>query len=144
TIDQDFAANVSSDPAWAPVAAVRALRAPLAETAVRLGRFPPDGEPVDRPVVACESPAHPDRGAARRRLSPLHRYPCAHRGAGPDPAWNSHGRHRHPVLHLAAGRHATDLVMSLAGRDLTIGYSDRVATRGAGAAWGSAGDRVSQ
>jgi hypothetical protein len=34
--------------------------------------------------------------------------------------------------------------MSLAGRDLTIGYSDRVAARGAGAAGGSAGDRVSQ
>src|SRR5215510_3688884 len=39
-------------------------------------------------------------------------------------------QYRHPVLHLAAGRHATDLVMSLAGRDLTIGYSDRVVGRG--------------
>src|SRR5215831_18531981 len=68
--------------------------------------------------------------AARRRLPPLHRYPRAHRRAGRDPARNSHGRHRHPVLHLAAGRHATDLVMSLAGRDLTIGYSDRVVGRG--------------
>jgi hypothetical protein len=29
TIDQDFAANVSSDPAWAPVAAVRAHRVHL-------------------------------------------------------------------------------------------------------------------
>src|SRR5262249_42392032 len=39
-------------------------------------------------------------------------------------------QYRHPVLHLAAGRHATDLVMSLAGRDLTIGYSDRMVGRG--------------
>src|SRR5215813_7922045 len=76
------------------------------------------------------SPAHPDRGAARRRLSPLHRYACAHRRAGRDPARNSHGRHRHAVLHLAARRDATDLVMTLAGRDLTIGYSDRVVGRG--------------
>jgi iron complex transport system substrate-binding protein len=29
TIDQDFAANVSSDPAWSPVAAVRAHRVHL-------------------------------------------------------------------------------------------------------------------
>src|SRR5262245_54905684 len=75
-------------------------------------------------------PAHANRGAARRRLPSLHRYPCAHRRAGRDPARNSHGRHWHPVLHLAAGRDATDLVMSLAGRDLTIGYSDRVVGRG--------------
>src|SRR5215510_75455 len=75
-------------------------------------------------------PAHANRGAARRRLPSLHRYPCAHRRAGRDPARNSHGRHWHPVLHLAAGRHAKDLVMSLAGRDLTIGYSDRVVGRG--------------
>src|SRR5262245_32591157 len=76
------------------------------------------------------SPAHPDRGAARRRLSSLHRYARAHRRAGRDPARNSHCRHRHAILYLAARRHATDLVMSLAGRDLTIGYSDRVVGRG--------------
>src|SRR5262249_4094696 len=75
-------------------------------------------------------PAHANRGAARRRLPSLHRYPCAHRRAGRDPAWNSHGRHRYTFFHLAACRHATDLVMSLAGRDLTIGYSDRVVGRG--------------
>src|SRR5262249_19049361 len=50
--------------------------------------------------------------------------------AGRDPARNSHGRHRHAVLHLAARRDATDLVMSLTGRDLTIGYSDRGVGRG--------------
>src|SRR5262249_16326103 len=83
-----------------------------------------------RPSRTRLPPTHPDRGAARRRLSPLHRYPCAHRRAGRDPARNSHGRHRHTFFHLAAGRHATDLVMSLAGRDLTIGYSDRVVGRG--------------
>src|SRR5262249_27246217 len=59
------------------------------------------------------------------RLSSLHRYACAYRRAGRDPARNSHRRHRHAVLHLAARRDATDLVMSLAGRVLTIGYSDR-------------------
>src|SRR5262249_50413892 len=57
TIDQDFAANVSSDPAWAPVAAVRAHRVHLSPK-LPFGwvDFPPDGEPVDRPVVACENP----------------------------------------------------------------------------------------
>src|SRR5262249_61304903 len=50
------------------------------------------------------SPAHPDRGAARRRLSPLHRYACAHRRAGRDSARNSHGRIWHAVLHMASRR----------------------------------------
>src|SRR5262249_4980073 len=75
------------------------------------------------------SPAHPDCGPARRRLSSLHRYACADRRAGRSPARNSHRHPRHAILHLAARRHATDLVMSLAGRDLTIGYSDRVVGR---------------
>src|SRR5262245_55983780 len=56
TIDQDFAANVSSDPAWAPVAAVRAHRVHLSPKLPFGCRFPPDGEPVDRPMVACENP----------------------------------------------------------------------------------------
>src|SRR6516162_2046647 len=34
----------------------RAPGASLPEAAVRLGRFSPGGEPVDRPVVACENP----------------------------------------------------------------------------------------
>src|SRR5262249_14969002 len=34
----------------------RAPRPPFPETAVRLGRFPAVGEPVDRSVVACENP----------------------------------------------------------------------------------------
>src|SRR5262249_5848060 len=80
---------------------------------------PPRGRRAGRP---CFPPSHPARGAARRRLSSLHRYACAYRRAGRDPARNSHRRHRHAVLHLAARRDATDLVMSLAGRDLTIGY----------------------
>ena len=61
----DFAANVRSDPAWAPVAAVRARpRASVAEAAVRLGRFPAVGQPADRAVVAGEDPLS---GAVSRR-----------------------------------------------------------------------------
>ena len=57
TIDQDFAARVYDDPAWAPVAAVREqARASVAQAAVRLGRFSAVGEPPDRAVVAGEDP----------------------------------------------------------------------------------------
>ncbi len=58
--------------------------------------------------------ADPDRGAARRRLSPVHRHARAHRRAGRDSARHPHRRDRHAVLHLAAGRHAEAVVMSLA------------------------------
>jgi iron complex transport system substrate-binding protein len=53
TIDQDFAATVLSDPAWAPVAAVRARRVHLSPK-LPFGwvDFPPIGEPPDRAVVA--------------------------------------------------------------------------------------------
>ena len=95
----------------------------------RLGRA---GRAASRPRAGRPrlSPPHPDRGTARRRLSPLHRHARAHRRAGRNPARHPHRRHRHAVLHLAPCRHAEDLVMSLAGRDLTIGYSDRVVGRG--------------
>jgi iron complex transport system permease protein len=49
---------------------------------------------------------------------------------GGNSARHSHRDHRHAVLHLAARRHAADLVVSLTGCDLTIGYSDRVVGRG--------------
>src|SRR5262249_6294603 len=49
---------------------------------------------------------------------------------GRDPAWHPHRRDRHAVLHLAPRRHAAELVVTLAGRALTIGYSDRVVGRG--------------
>ena len=74
-------------------------------------------------------PARPDRGAARRRLPAVHRYARAHGCADRDSARNPDRRHRYAILHLAAGRHATDVVMTLAGRDLTIGYSDHVVGR---------------
>ena len=66
----------------------------------------------------------PDRGAARRRLSAVHRHARAHRGADRDPARHPHRGDRHAVLHLAARQHADGRwsVMTLAGRDLTIGY----------------------
>ena len=73
--------------------------------------------------------ARPDRGAARRRLPAVHRYARAHGCADRDSARNPDRRHRYAILHLAAGRHATDVVMTLAGRDLTIGYSDHVVGR---------------
>ncbi len=46
-------------------------------------------------------PPDPDRGRARRRLSALHRHACPHRGAGGNPARNSHRLCRHAVFHLA-------------------------------------------
>ena len=57
TIDRDFAANVLSDPAWAPVAAVRARRVHLSPK-LPFGwvDFPSDGEPPDRAMVACTDP----------------------------------------------------------------------------------------
>ena len=57
TIDQDFAANVLSDPSLgAGRCRARAARAPFTQAAVRLGRLPPDGEPPDRAMVACKDP----------------------------------------------------------------------------------------
>src|SRR5262249_52603913 len=53
-----------------------------------------------------------------------------HRRPDRDPARHSHRRPRHAGVHLAPRRHAAGLVMSLAGRGLTIGYSDRVVGRG--------------
>ncbi len=50
--------------------------------------------------------------------------------AGGDSARHPHRGDRHAVLHLAAHQHAADLVMILEGRDLTIGYSDRIVGRG--------------
>src|SRR5205814_4791780 len=44
-------------------------------------------------------------------------------------ARHSDRRYWHAVFHLAARRHATELVMTLAGRALHIGYSDRVVGR---------------
>ena len=68
-----------------------------------------------------------DRGAARRRLSAVHRHAGAHRGAGRNPARHPHRRDRHAVLHLAARRHADGTGHDArAARDLTIGYRDRV------------------
>ena len=64
TIDQDFAADRAQRSAWAPVKAVRAARAPLAQAAVRLGRFPAVGQPADRAVVAREDPL--SRSCSRR------------------------------------------------------------------------------
>ena len=58
-------------------------------------------------------------------IDTLARTACADR----DSARHPDRRHRHAILHLAAGRHATDVVMTLAGRDLTIGYSDHVVGR---------------
>ena len=75
-------------------------------------------------------PPDPDRGAARRRLPAVHRHAGAHSRTSRDPARNPDRRHRHAVLHLAPCRHAAELVMSLAGHDLTIGYSDRVVGSG--------------
>ena len=53
TIDQDFAAKVRSDPAWAPVAAVRDGRVHLSPK-LPFGwvDFPPSRQPAGRPVVA--------------------------------------------------------------------------------------------
>src|SRR6202011_1011567 len=53
----------------------------------------------------------------------------AGRGAGRDSARHPHRGHRHAVLHLAPGRHAAALVVTLAGRGLSIGYRDRVVGR---------------
>ena len=53
----------------------------------------------------------PDRGAPRRRLSAVHRHAGAHRRAGRDSARHSDGGDRHAVLHLAARRHAEDVVV---------------------------------
>ena len=58
-----------------------------------------------------------DGGAARRRLSAVHRHAGAHRGAGRNSARHPHRGDRHAVLHLAARRHAEDLVVTLAGRE---------------------------
>src|SRR5262249_29957207 len=62
----------------------------------------------------------------RRRLSPAHRYSGTHRGTNRNPTWHSHCSDRHTVLHLAAGERAKELVMTLEGHGLTIGYPDRV------------------
>src|SRR5262249_10332136 len=66
------------------------------------------------------------RGDPRRRLSPVHRYACAHHGTDRSAARHSHRGYRHAVLHLAAGKRAKDLVMMLEGDGLTIGYPDRI------------------
>ena len=55
TIDQDFAASVRSDPAWAvDQGGARQPRAFVAENAVRLGRFSAFGEPAHRAALAGE------------------------------------------------------------------------------------------
>ncbi len=75
TIDQDFAATVRSDPAWAPVeGGARRPRASVAQAAVRLGRFPALGEPADRAVVARQDPLSGSvpRGPARAHPRLLH------------------------------------------------------------------------
>src|SRR5262249_21704934 len=71
-----------------------------------------------------------NRGASGRRLPPVHRHARAHRRTGRNPARHPHRRHRYAVPHLAPCRHAAELVVTLAGRALTIGYSDRVVGRG--------------
>ena len=68
--------------------------------------------------------AHP-----RRRLSAAHRYAGAHRGGGRNSARHSDRGDRHAVLHLAARRHAADLVVTLEGRDLDHRLSDRIVGR---------------
>ena len=77
TIDRDFAANVRSDPVWAPVAGgAQRPGASVAQAAVRLGRLPAVGQPADRIVVAREDslsgaiPGGPARADARL-LHPL-------------------------------------------------------------------------
>ena len=65
-----------------------------------------------RALVGPDFPRlHSDRGAARRRLSAVHRHAGAHGGADRDSARHPHRRDRHAVLHLAARRHAEGLVM---------------------------------
>ena len=61
-----------------------------------------------RALVGPDFPAAADRGAARRRLSAVHRHARAHVRAGRDPARHPDRRHRHAVLHLAARGHAAD------------------------------------
>ena len=62
--------------------------------------------------------AHARGGHPRRRLSAAHRYAGAHRGGGRNPARYFDCGDRHAVLHLAARRHAEELVVKLEGRDL--------------------------
>src|SRR5262245_63545043 len=88
TIDQDFAANVSNDSAWAPVAAVRARRVHLSPK-LPFGwvDFPPTVNRLIGPVVACENPvpefvpgefARTDAGVLRALL-PRDAERCANR-----------------------------------------------------------------
>jgi len=60
TIDQDFAANVSSDPAWAPVAAVRAHRVHPVP-----GFVPRGFARAHAGVLRALLPRHAERGANR-------------------------------------------------------------------------------
>ena len=57
TIDQDFAANVRNDPAWASIKAVREDRVHLSPK-MPFGwvDFPPFGEPAHRAALAGEDP----------------------------------------------------------------------------------------
>src|SRR5262249_48450008 len=112
----------------------RPPRASLPEAAVRLGRFPPDGEPVDRPVVACENPvpgfvpgefARTDAGVLRALL-PRDAERCANRaGAGgprlkrysarTEPSrWNLQTRRLRPSFIIAPGLLGLGLLVAFA------------------------------
>ena len=69
----------------------------------------------------------------RRRFPAVHRYAGAHDGAGRGAARDSDGGGRYAVFHLAAGAGEQDMVvstMTIEGRDLSIGYPERLVGSG--------------